>query len=58
VSSSNRPAHRAHRRLGVAIFSQLTGVNTVVYYAPTILEKAASRSAAPSNIRSPLGSST
>ena len=26
--------------LGVAIFSQLTGVNTVVYYGPTILEKA------------------
>jgi SP family arabinose:H+ symporter-like MFS transporter len=26
--------------LGLAIFSQLTGVNTVVYYGPTILEKA------------------
>jgi SP family arabinose:H+ symporter-like MFS transporter len=26
--------------LGIAIFSQLTGVNTVVYYGPTILEKA------------------
>jgi len=28
---------------GLAIFSQLTGVNTIVYYGPTILEKAGLR---------------
>ena len=29
--------------VGLAIFQQITGINTVIYYAPTILEKLVSR---------------